>query len=442
MLKTMSMVLLISICTTMFGGEDWPQWRGPLNTGMAPNGNPPIHWSENQNIRWKYRIPGRGLSTPIIWRDIVYLTSAVAFGEPLAQHEGEHEAHDDGAHDNMAPRYQHQFLVLALDKTDGAVLWERTVRRDRPHEPTHVTGSWASNTGVADASGFFAYFGSQGLFALNHEGVLRWKKDFGKMTTRHAHGEGSSPALHGDALIINWDHQGDSFLAALDKNDGSLKWRVARDEMTSWSTPLVVEHGGRTQVIVAATGRIRSYDLSDGKVIWECAGLSRNVVATPVAADGMVYVACSYDFQAMLGIRLDLAKGDITQSEAVVWKRDRHTPYVPSPLLDDGQLYFLRHNQGILSNLEAKTGKTLYGPVRIPELRQVFASPVGAADRIYITDRDGGTVVLKRGPRFELLAQNRLNDSFSASAAISGNDLFLRGDHYLYCITHMASKAQ
>ena len=440
-MRTFLLTPLLLCCTgILLAGESWPQWRGPHHTGVAPEGDPPVVWDEQRNIRWKLPIPGRGLATPIVWDGTVYLTTAVPHGEAIAgtDHDHDHPI-DHGAHDNMDPVHRHHFVVMAVDKRKGTVLWEKAVRDEQPHEPTHVTGSWASNTGVADASGFYAYFGSRGLYALDHSGNLVWERDLGDMTTRHAHGEGSSPALHDETLVINWDHQGASFLTALNKGDGSVKWRVARDEITSWSTPLVVEHGGRTQVVVAATGRVRGYDLATGTVIWECSGLSRNVVASPVAADGMVYVANSYDFQAMLAIRLDKAKGDITHTDAIAWRRDRHTPYVPSPLLYDGRLYFLRHNQMIMTALEAKTGETLYGPVRLPGSGQVFASPVGAGGRIYIADRGGTTVVIQDGKSFELLATNQLDDAFSASPAISGRSLFLRGEKYLYCIEEMSS---
>jgi len=209
---------------------------------------------------------------------------------------------------------------------------------------------------------------------------------------------------------------------------------VARDEITSWSTPLIVEHEGKAQVVVSATKRVRSYDLADGKLIWECGGLSRNVVASPVAGDGFVYVANSYDWQAMLAIRLAAARGDITDTDAVTWTLNRHTPYVPSPILYGESLCFLKHNQGALTCVNAKTGKPLFGPQRLAGIRNVFASPVGAADRIYIVDRDGSAVVVKRGAEFELLARNRLDDSFSASPAVVGNELFLRGERTLYCI--------
>lgn len=408
----------------------WAQWRGPLATGVAPVGDPPTTWSETSNVRWKVDLPGRGLSTPIVWGDRVFITTSVPHGEEVAPPGG----HAHGAHDNLSPRRRHRFVVMAFDRENGTLLWERTVRDRRPHEATHVTGSWASQSAVTDGKTLFVSFGSQGIYALDMQGQVLWEVDLVDMRTRHEHGEGSSPALHGETLVVNWDHQGDSFVVALDTKSGEPRWRVARDEITSWSTPLIVEHEGKAQVVVSATHRIRSYDLADGKLLWEASGLSRNVVASPVAADGYVYIGNSYDWQAMLAVRLAGASGDITKTENVVWTRDRDAPYVPSPILYDDRLCFLKHNQGVMICLEARTGKPVFGPSRLPGIRNVFASPVGAAGRIYVVDRNGNAVVIRHGDDFEVLARNRLEDSFTASPAIVGNALYLRGDHHLYCI--------
>jgi outer membrane protein assembly factor BamB len=410
--------------------EQWAQWRGPFGTGVAPHGDPPVTWSEDKNVRWKTALPGRGQSTPIVWGDRIVVTTAIPFGDPIAPH-----GHDaPGAHDNLAPSRQQKFVVLAVDRRDGAVLWQREVRSERPHESAHKTGSWASNSAATDGERVFVSFGSRGLYCLDMNGQLLWQTDLGDMRTKHGHGEGSSPALHDDTLVVNWDHEGESFVVALDKRTGEQRWKVARDELTSWSTPLIVEHGDKDQVIIAATKRVRSYDLADGDVLWECGGLSGNVVASPVAADGYVYVANSYDTRAMLAIRFEGAAGDITGTDAVVWTRTRDTPYVPSPLLYDDSLCFLKHYQGLLTCVQAKSGEPLFGPRRLPGVRNVFASPVGASGRIYIVDRDGAAVVLERGGDFRVLAQNRLEDSFSASPAVVGNELYLRGERNLYCI--------
>lgn len=410
--------------------DNWPQFRGPLGTGVAPRGNPPAAWSEAKNIKWKTSIPGLGHASPIVWGDSVFLTTAAPFGDAVpAPKELDHEAHD-----NRPASHKQRFIALAIHRDDGRILWQKTLREEQPHEGVHETGTWASNSPVTDGEYLFAYFGSRGLYCLDLDGHLLWQKDFAKMRTRHGHGEGSSPALYGNTLVVNWDHQGDSFVVALDKRTGKELWRTPRDEITSWSTPLIVEYDGKPQVVIAATNRVRGYDLASGNVIWECAGLSRNVVATPLASEGIVYVANSYDWQAMLAIDLSKAKGDITGTDAVVWKRDRDTPYVPSPLLYGERLYFTKHLQGFLTCVDARTGKTRFGPVRLPNVDYIFASPVAANHQLYITCRNGNTLVVKDGDEFVLLAQNRLDDSFSATPAVVGDEIFLRGERFLYCI--------
>ena len=425
------------LALSALGDDSWPQWRGPLATGVSPSANPPVHWSETENVRWKIPLPGKGHSSPIVFGDSVFLTAAVPVGEP------QEPVYDNapGSHDNVGVTQRHQFAVLAVSRREGKVLWKRVVREEFPHEGGHNTGSLASNSPITDGEHVFAFFGSRGLYCLDLKGELIWQKDLGRMQTLHGHGEGSSPVLHGDTLIVCWDHEGDSALYAFDKRTGKERWKIARDEKTSWSTPLVVEHEGKPQVIISATKRVRSYDLANGALLWECAGLSRNVVSSPVAGRGMVFAGKSYDWQAMLAIRLAGAKGDITDTPNLAWKLTRLTPYVSSPLLYDDTLYFLRHNQNILSRLEPESGKPRGEPLRLEGIRDfIFASPVGAAGRIYITSRDGVTVVLKHDRENAPLALNRLDDVFSASPALAGRELYLRGERFLYCIAEAASQ--
>jgi outer membrane protein assembly factor BamB len=410
--------------------QSWPQWRGPLGTGVAPKAQPPVQWSETKNVRWKTALPGKGHSTPIVWGKHIYLTTAIPFGEPVKP-----RFVRPGAHDNLAMTYNHEFVVLAVNRETGKILWQQTVLKQAPHEAGHVTASLASASPVTDGERIYAYFGSYGLYCLDAHGKLLWKKYLGDMHTKHGHGEGSSPALFGDTLIVNWDHEEQSYLVALDKRNGAQRWRVARAEDTSWATPIVVEHGGKPQVIVPGTNRLRGYDLATGAVIWECAGLSSNIVASPVAANGIVYAGSSYDTRAMLAIRLDGAKGDVTGTKQVVWSRKKGTPYVPSPLLYDDSIYNLQHYQGILVRVNARTGEDRGGPFRLDSITDAYASPVGAAGRIYITSRDGATLVVSHGDAApKTLALNELDDRFSASAALVGRELFLRGERYLYCV--------
>ncbi|MCI0683574.1 MAG: PQQ-like beta-propeller repeat protein [Gemmataceae bacterium] len=408
----------------------WPQWRGPLATGVAPHAQPPVEWSETKNLRWKIALPGKGHSTPIVWGDRIFLTSAIPYGDSVKP-----RFVRPGAHDNLALTQAHEFAVLAVSRKTGKILWQQTVHKQVPHEAGHVTASMASASPVTDGALVIASFGSYGLYCLDTTGKLLWQKQLGEMHTKHGHGEGSSPVLHGDTVVVNWDHEEQSFLVALDKRTGRQLWRVGRAEDSSWSTPIVVEHGGRAQVIVPGTNRLRGYDLASGAVLWECGGLSSNIVASPVAAGGVVYAGSSYDTRNLLAIRLDGAKGDITGSKHVIWSRRRGCPYVPSPLLYGDVLYTSQHYQGIISRLDVKTGDDRGGPFRLDAVDSLYASPVGAAGRVYITSRDGVTQVLSHGDAVpKSLAVNRLDDTISASAALVGRDLLLRGERWLYCI--------
>jgi outer membrane protein assembly factor BamB len=410
--------------------QNWTQWRGPLSTGAAPDADPPVEWSETKNVRWKTALPGVGHSTPVVVGNRIFVTAAVPYGKALTPKPDT----APGAHDNVLVTHHHKSVVICVARDTGKILWERTVDQRRPHEGGHYTGSLASASPVTDGESVYAFFGSRGLYCLDLDGKLRWKKDFGKMSSKHAHGEGSSPVLHGDTVVVNWDHEAQSFIVAFDKKDGAQRWRAPRDEVTSWATPIVFEHNGKPQLIVSGTTRVRSYDLASGKVNWECGGLSHNVVASPVAGDGMVFLASSYETRAMFAIRLDGAKGDITGSDHVVWTLRRSTPYVPSPLLYRGSLYFLRHYQGILSRVDAKTGKAPNAPTRLAGLREIYASPVAAAGRVYVTGRAGTTVVVSHEDQPKILALNRLDDRFNASAVLVDGEILLRGERHLYSI--------
>jgi outer membrane protein assembly factor BamB len=377
--------------------------------------------------------PGRGHSSPIIAKGRIFLCAEVPVGAAVAPVFD----HAPGSHDNVGVDHTHEFLVTALDLTTGKTLWRTMVARTFPHEGGHQTGSLASNSPITDGVHVWAFFGSRGLYCLScQDGKIEWKKDLGILTTHHAHGEGASPALHEGTLIVPWDQETGSRVFALDALTGTERWSAARDEITTWATPIVTRASplSAPQVIVPGTTRIRGYDLASGRVLWECRGMSRNVIASPVAADGIVCCGCSYDLKAMLAIKLDGAEGDITAKSNVLWSTNQRTPYVPSPLLYDGKVYFLGHYQGLLSARVAATGDRFAGPIRVEGIKDVFASPVGAAGRIYITDRDGDTAVIANEVSLRQLATNHLDDSFSASAALAGKSLVLRGEKWVYCV--------
>lgn len=421
--------------TEATANDYWPQWRGPLATGVAPNADPPTEWSEKKNVDWKVEIPGKGSASPIIWGDTLYVLTAVPTGETKEVAKPQKSSQERQGPRGVQPSHAQQFTILALGRKDGEVKWQKVLREEVPHQGTHSTGTWASNSPITDGQRIYAYFGSRGLYCLDMDGTLIWEKDLGDMQTRRSFGEGSSPALYEDTIVINWDHEGDSFIVALDKATGAETWRRDRDEITSWSTPLVVEHGGRRQVIVSATDRVRSYDLKSGETLWEASGMTVNAIPTPVHTDGVVVVTSGFRGNALLAIRLAGASGDVTGTDSIVWSLDRDTPYTPSPLLYGSQLYFLKTNDGILSSYDAKTGEKYFGPVRLDGVPNIYASPVGAGNRVYIAGRDGATVVLESGAKFKVLAVNELDDGFDASPAVVGNEIYLRGKH-LYRISH------
>lgn len=441
----------------------WPQWRGPNFDGVAPTGNPPIEWSETKNVAWKVEIPGSGYATPVIWEDRIFVLSAVpvAAGEGAGTSESagvtdqvEGTAGDDapigsdslgqpaqqrgqrrrGGRRQVEPLQAIDFTVMAISRVDGSLIWSDIARHETPHEGKQVNNSWASSSAITDGEQVFAFFGSRGLHAYDMNGNRQWDVDFGEMRIRGGFGEGATPVLHGDTLVVVWDHQGDSFIAALDKNTGSELWRQPRDEPESWSTPLVVEFDGRAQVITAGQNRTYSYDLQTGELVWKGPGLTVNPIPSPVAADSIVYLISGYRGAALRAVRLADAQGDIGDSPAILWEYNQDTPYVPSPLLYDGILYFLKSNSPILTAFDVAAGQAFYGPQRLDGVQEIYSSPVGAAGRVYLLGRDGSALVIENGRRFNVLATNSLDDGFEASPAIVGNELYLRGRRFLYRI--------
>ena len=228
--------------------QNWPHLRGPNANGLVDKGNPPVEWSEDTNIRWKVKIPGTGHATPIVWGDKIFVQTAVKTDQTV-------EVAQTGR--KKLPTHIYQFKLLALDRKSGDVVWEKTVREALPHEGTHKTANYAATSGVTDGEHLYAFYGSWGLYCFDFDGNLKWDKDFGDMRVAGTFGEGSSPTIHGNTLIINWDHQGASFIVALDKRTGEEIWRTARPERTTWTTPIVVEHKGTQQIIVGASGKTR-----------------------------------------------------------------------------------------------------------------------------------------------------------------------------------------
>ena len=405
----------------------WPQWRGPYASGVSRSADPPVEWSETKHIRWKTEIPGRGSSSPVVWGDRLFVLTATPMGASGAT------SHDPRG--QVRPRDIHRFTILAIDRRTGRVVWERTAREERPRAPSMKDGTWASSSAITDGQRVFAFFESSGLYAYDMDGTLLWQKHFGDKSMFAEVGEsGSTPVLYGNHLVVVWDHQGASFIVALNASTGQEIWRAERQDVDSWGTPLVVEHDGRAQVVTTGDKRVRSYDLETGRLVWEHDGLNMNPIPSPVAEDGMVFVTAGFRSSKLHAIRLAEAKGNLAGSTAIAWTLDRDTPYVPSPLVYDGILYLLKSNAGILSVFDARSGRPHYQLQRLNGLPEVYSSPVAARGRVYITSRDGTTLVIRHGSRFEVLATNTLDDGFDASPALVDSELYLRGNRYLYSI--------
>jgi outer membrane protein assembly factor BamB len=436
------------------GGAEsyWHQWRGPTANGVALHGNPPVEWSEDNNIKWKVRIPGQGHATPVVWGDKIFVLTAVPTGkksQPSAETPAEIRASrgsDDDSGDrrrgrrgrgrfgrDTQPSEEYAFTTLCLDRQTGQVIWEQVGRKEVPHEGHQSNNTFSSGSPVTDGNLLYSFFGSRGLYCYDLEGNLQWEKDLGDMETRLGFGEGSSPALHGDTLIVLWDHEGDSYVYALNAKTGKELWKQSRDERTGWSTPYIFEHNGTKQVAINASNKVRCYELASGKLLWECSGQTANAIPSIVGDADTHYAMSGFRGNKALAIELGHT-GDLTGTGAIRWEMSRGTPYVPSPLLYDGYLYFSQGNNNILSCIDAAAGKPFYTQERLPEISDIYASPVGANNRVYIVGRGGTTLVLEKSEELNVLATNKLDDRIDASPVVVGNELYLRGYEHLYCI--------
>jgi outer membrane protein assembly factor BamB len=268
------------------------------------------------------------------------------------------------------------------------------------------------------------------------DGKLKWKRvDFGRMNTRNSFGEGSSPTLEGGKILLPWDHEGQSYLYALNKSTGETIWRTDRDEPTCWATPLVIEHAGKKQVVMNGETCARAYDLESGQELWRCRGQTSRPAASPVAADGLVFVGSGFRGSFLGAFRLG-GRGDIENSQDVAWVIERDTPDIASLLVTSGRLYFYKGRSGQLSCVNAATGKPYYMASRIPGLSSIYASPIAAGGHIYLTGRSGTTVVIEDSAELKIIATNSVGETVDATLAPVGNELFIRGERHLFCIAN------
>lgn len=417
--KSLASCLTLLLSSVAFGGN-WAHWRGPAGNGSSPDAKPPVKWSATKNVKWKVPVPGRGSGSPVVWENQVFVVSAVATDGGLG-FDGERLS-------KLA------FKLFCFDRGTGKLLWEKTSTTAIPHQGTHSTNGFASASPCTDGKHVYAHFGSRGLYCYTMAGELVWKRDdFGKMDTRNAFGEGSSPTLAGDKILVPWDHEGPSALYALDRLTGKTIWKTERDEPTNWATPFVVEHDGVEQVVMNGQTFIRGYDLKTGKELWRVAGKAQRPVTSAVAIDGLVIVASGFRGSYGGAFRLG-GRGDLKGTKNVVWSWEKNTPDLASPLLSGKLLYMHKAKSASLSCVNPLTGEAYYTASRIPGLSTLYASPVSANGHVYITGRSGSTAVIKGSKDLEIVSTNSVGEGVDATPAPVDHQLFIRGERHLFCI--------
>ena len=387
------------------GAAFWPRWRGPSGQGVAEEGGYPDRWSGEENVIWKVAIPGRGNSSPIVWGDRIFLTTADEDGQ--------------------------RRTLLALSREDGSLLWSVDAPA-APPEPIFGKNTWASSTPTTDGELVYVWFGNHGLMAVDFGGAIRWHMSFGSVDTRH--GTASSPVLYDDRVFLFQDHNGPggSFVAAVDKATGLEIWRTARETTVGWGSPVVIRAGKRDELIVSSQARVIAYDPDRGRELWRCHGNLSEVTPTPAAGEGLVFTS-SGRAGPTLAIRPG-GSGNVSRTH-VMWKSPKGSPFVPSPLLYGGRLYTINDMASVATAFEARTGRVLFQGRLGRSRREGFsASPVGVDGKVFFTNDDGLTFVLAAGDDFELLHTNDIGERTLASPALVDGRWYIRTIEHLYCI--------
>ena len=448
-------------------GDNWPSWRGPDFTGVSAKGNPPVTWSDTENIKWKMKVPGVGTSSPVIWGDKIFFLTAIKTdktGTPVprvrpvrpqteeekeeeedaeeeeedededAEEEEEEDAEEEEEEEGPElPTNYYKFDVVCVDRGTGKILWQKTAREELPHEAHHEEHGFASYSPVTDGKYVWASFGSRGTHCYDLDGNHKWSRDLGKMDTIEMFGEGSSPVLAGDALIVLMDQESNSKIYALNKMTGKIIWEQKREEYSTWTTPVVAEVDGNIQVIAHGVNYIRSYDAGTGNLVWQCKNKAGNSMVSPIYDSGTVYYTNNGDKGALSAIRLGNT-GDLTGTDAICWEAEDVARSVGTPILYGGRIFACPERKAKVLCLDAKTGEKIFEAQPLKGIREMYASPAGAGGHVYFVGRKGTVVVIKQSDKFEVVATNVLDDAIDASPAIVGDELYLKGSKYLYCI--------
>jgi outer membrane protein assembly factor BamB len=412
------------------GPTNWSGWRGPEGTGISAETNLPEEWSSTKNIKWKTAIPGRGHSSPIVWDKKIFLTTDIEGEVVPGAHAVKHNygGEEDFRHpDAVGADRHHHMKVLCVNRDTGKVLWEVSAYQGTVYDDHHRKGGYASPTPVTDGKNVFAWFGTEGLYCYDFDGKLIWKVSPGPMGELGM-GPGGSPVMFDNLIILQIDEETgkSSFVIAYDKKTGRQVWKTARKVHEGWSSPLVFRGPKGFELITSGNGSINSYDPATGKELWSVAGEPVNPVPTPVAGHGMAFVTVGNPVKHTFAFRLG-GKGEL------VWQYDKGAAYVSSSILYGDYLY-ITSDRGILTCLEAESGKVVYEGGRVPVPASFSASPVAFDGKILLTSEDGDTFIVKAGPRHEVIGTNSLGEPIYASPAISDGMIFIRGENNLYCI--------
>lgn len=447
-MRVLATIIVLVVITTgssqkkQSAASNWPSFRGDHAAGVADGQNLPDRWDAEAGtgIKWKTHIPGLAHSSPVVWGDRLFVTTAISSRGNATFKRG---LYGDG--DASDDRSSHQWKLYSIDKRSGKILWDKIAFEGEPREKRHIKSTYANATPATDGRYVVAFFGSQGLYAYDLLGRLVWKKDLGRINAgaydlpEYEWGTASSPIIYRDLVIVQCDQQQGAFLLAADLKTGATVWQTPRQELPSWGTPTIYPGKKRVELITNASNFIRGYDPETGKELWRLGGSSKITAPTPVFSEDLIVVASGRRPEAPIFVIRAGATGDITlagdqkSSVHVAWTRQRSGSYMPTPLIYQGYLYVLQ-NQGILACYDLPTGEQKYLE-RIPHQGSGFsASPVASDGKLYLSSEDGDIFVVKAGPRFELSATNRIGQPLMATPAISEGVMFIRAQNDLFAI--------
>ena len=427
---------LAAMYVSAVAAANWPQWRGPASTGISDEKALPVEWTPQKNIRWKTPIPGRGHSSPVVWGNRLFLTTAIEGAAIPGREAPKHYLNGELFKHPQAEGGDRTYTlkVLSLDRDSGKIVWERTAFEGPISDDHHKKNTYASPTPATDGQRVYAFFGTEGLYAYDFKGKLAWKYDPGQLPN-YGMGPGVSPLLHGNLIILQCDVEDNkrSYIAAVDRTTGKEVWRVERKVQATWSTPIVVNTGQRSELITTSSELTVAYDPASGKELWHAQGVSGNSIPTPVASADTVVVSSGYPIKMAVGIQLGAA-ADPKSPRKPRWTYNKGTAYVPSPILYGDYVYLIT-DKGLMTCLDARTGEVKYEGARPPKGGNFTSSLSAFNGMLLLTSEDGDTYMIKAGPVYEVLRTNSIGEPVYASLAMAGGSIYIRGESHLYRIS-------